>query len=417
MDSGGRNFHAVWPSLFATSMGLMAFLPVLVLYVQERFGIDDPVELAFWGSTIYGVAPFCAAVVGPLWGGLGDRVGKKPMAIRANLAIALSTALMPLAPTPLVLLLMRSLQGALAGYVAPAMALATAEAPRAEHGVLIARLQVAMAVGSFCGPPLGALATHFGGRESIFWVTSALSGLAALWLHLRAVETVGPRAATSFLRDFVRSSRELLGNHVFAWLLLLVWLLRLGQNMLEPFVALFVRELGTWPWLAAACSTPELALDLTVAAAFGVLALAQVGFTTRWGRLADRFGPLRCLAALGIALAVVLFASAVVATIGQFLLLRTLAAIVMAGSMALAYAAASKRVDDRQRTLAFSMVQSCMQLGFAFGPVLGGQVAVAAAAGAVNYRRTFVAAALLCLVAGVGMLLLRRLSTRRGAAL
>jgi DHA1 family multidrug resistance protein-like MFS transporter len=416
LDPGRRNFHAVWPSLFATSMGLMAFLPVLALYVQERFGIDDPAELAFWTSVVYGVAPLCAACFGPLWGGLGDRVGKKPMAIRANLAIAATTALMPLAPTPTVLLVMRAVQGVLAGYVAPAMALAAAGAPRDQHGVLIARLQVAMAAGSFLGPFVGAVATHLGGRASLFWLTSVLSAAGALWLHWRAREAATAREASPFLREFMRASAELLANRVFAWLLLLVLLLRLGQNMLEPFVALFVRELGPPAWLAASCATPDLAIDLSVGAAFAVLAVAQLLFTTSWGRLADRFGPLRCLAVLGLLLSLLLVATAAVATVDQFLLLRSLAACVMAGSMALAYAAASKRVADQRRTLAFSMVQSCMQLGFALGPMLGAACAVGGG-GPANYRRPFVVAGALCCVAGIGMLLLRRLSTRRGAAL
>ena len=418
MDPGRRNFHAVWPSLFATSMGLMAFLPVLALYVQERFEIDDGAELAFWAGIIYGVAPFSAAVAGPVWGGLGDRVGKKPMAIRANVAIAATTALMPWAPTPAALLAMRAVQGVLAGYVAPAMALVSHDVPRAEHGLMIARLQVAMAAGSFLGPFLGALATHFWGRPSLFWITSVLSALAALRLHLCAHEV--PPVATlvrpSFLRELMRSSLALLTNRVFTWLLVLVLLLRLGQNMLEPFIALFVRELGPQPLLSWWC-TKELALDLTVGSAFGVLAVAQWVFTPHWGRLADRFGPLRCLAVLGVALAGLLAATAFVVTIDQFLLLRAGAACMMAGSMTLAYAAVSKRVADERRTLAFSMVQSCMQLGFALGPMLGAAIAVASPGEHTDLRRPWLAASSLCLLAGLGMLVLRRGSTRRGGTL
>ena len=416
LDDGRRNFHAVWPSLFATSMGLMAFLPVLALYVQERFGIHDGPELAFWSGAIYAMAPLCAAVAGPFWGGLGDRVGKKPMAIRANLAIAATTALMPFAPTPAVLLVMRAVQGVFAGYVAPAMALASQHAPRSEHGLLIARLQVAMAAGSFLGPFVGSVATLFWGRSSLFWLTSALSALAALRLHLCATEVPPPPGASTFLRTFARSSIELLGNRVFAWLLLLVLVLRFGQNMLEPFVSLFVRELGPQQWLASWSSTPAFALDLTVGASFGVLAVTQVAFTTSWGRLADRFGPLRCLAVIGLTLGALLFATAHVATIDGFLLLRTGAAAVMAGSMTLAYAAASKRVADEHRTLAFSMIQSCMQLGFSGGPMLGAWIAVVDDV-RVDFRRPFVAAAALCFAAGIGMLLLRRLTVRRGGTL
>ncbi|MBL8748407.1 MAG: MFS transporter [Planctomycetes bacterium] len=409
MDSGRRNFHAVWPSLFATSTGLNAFLPVLAFYVQERFGIVDGAELAFWTSIVYGAAPLAAALAGPLWGGLGDRVGKKPMAIRANLAIAATTALMPFAPTPVVLLVMRAVQGVLAGYVAPAMALVSQGTPRSEHGLVIARLQVAMAAGQATGPLLGAAVTHWFGRDAVFWLTSVLSAGAALRLHLSANEERPQRlvGAPPFLREFLHSSRQLLGNRVFAWLLVLVLVLRLGQNMAEPFLALFVRELGPEALLESLAPTRQLALDLTVGSVFAVLAVAQIGLTPWWGRLADRHGPLRCLAVLGVALAIVQAASAAVGTIDQFLVARALAATLMAGSMALAYAAASKRVVDERRTLAFSMIQSCMQFAFAGGPMLGAMIAVTAG-GATEYRRLFVAAAILCMTAGLGMFVLRR---------
>ncbi|MBL8724102.1 MAG: MFS transporter [Planctomycetes bacterium] len=410
MEPWRRTFHAVWPSLFATSMGLMAFLPTLALYVGERYGIDDPQQVALWGSIVYGAAPLAAALCGPLWGTLGDRVGKKPMAIRANLAIAATTAVMPFLPTPWLLLVMRIVQGALAGYVAPAMALVSQQAPRELHGLVIARMQVAMAAGSFLGPLLGAAVADLWGRAALFWVTSVLTAWAAFRLHRSADEEppVRPSDGASFAGAFGAGMRALLSRRIFAGLLLLVLLLRLGQNMLEPLLALFVRELGAPRWLAPLQLRPELALELTIGGAFAVLAVAQWVFTPWWGRLADRFGPLRCLAWLGLSLGAVLTATAWTAGIDQFLVLRALAACLMAGSMTLAYAAASKRVDDALRTLAFSLVQSCMQLGFGLGPQLGSLVAALGRPGVVEFRHAFVAAGMLCVLAGLGMLWLRR---------
>jgi MFS family permease len=89
------------------------------------------------------------------------------------------------------------------------------------------------------------------------------------------------------------------------------------------------------------------------------------------------------------------------------LLLRAAIACLMAGSMTLAYAAASKRVDDRHRTLAFAMVQSCIQFGLALGPLLGAAVA-AEAGGGVAFGRALLVAAALCAAAGLGMVALRR---------
>lgn len=391
-------------------MGLMAFLPMLPLYVQERFGIDDAAALLFWSGIIYGAAPLSAALAGPLWGAMGDRIGKKPMAIRANLAIAVTTALMPLAPSPEWLLAMRALQGLLAGYVAPAMALVSQAAPRERHGQVIANLQVAMATGSFLGPYLGAEVAHLFGRSALFWIASALSAVSAVLLHrfAREDDVPAPDPRSGFAADFGRACGRLFQNGVFARLLLLVLLLRLGQNMLEPVLALFVRELGPLPFLVAHSATPVLALDRTIAIAFAMLAVAQWICTRWWGRQADRFGPLRCLALLSLGLGVLQLAMAMVATIGEFLLLRAAIAGLMAGSLTLAYAAASKRVEDRDRTLAFALVQSCIQFGLALGPQLGTLVASPSAGQGPDFATAWCTAAALCGAAGLGMLWLRR---------
>ena len=415
MHAGRRNFRAVWLALFTTSLGLMAFLPVLALYVEEEFGIRDPQEVAFWASVIYGVGPFSAACMGPIWGAMGDRYGKKRMAVRANLAIAVTTALMPLAPSPGWLVAMRVLQGMFAGYVAPAMALVTGHLPKYVHGRVIAKLQVAMALGSFVGPYVGAELTSWFGRSALFWVASAMSALAGVRVLLSAVDSPPPKAsrAGTFFGAFRGGVSALLGNRAFATLLVLLLVLRLGQNMLEPMLSLFVRELGPQPWIAAWSRSESLALDRTIAVAFGVLAVGQWFFTPMWGRMADRRGPLRSLTLLAFGLCAVQCGMAMVGTIDQFLLLRVLLACLMAGSLTLAYASVSKRVSDEHRTLSFSLVQSCIQLGLAFGPLLG--TTVAATPGGTDFRRAFLAAAVLCGVAGAGMLWLRR-AERRCAA-
>lgn len=416
MEPWRKNYLAVWTSLFATSMGLMSFLPVLTIYVGESFGVTDPVELTFWGSVVYGVAPLSAAVVGPVWGALGDRVGKKVMAVRANLAISLTTAFMPLAPTIGVLIALRMVQGALAGYVAPAMALVAQDAPPGRQGRTIGSLQAAMALGSGLGPLVGSEITLWYGRHAVLWCTSAMSMLAALVLMQYARETQPPtrREGVSFAAEFATSSRALLGSRTFAWLLGLILLLRLGQNMLEPFVAVFVRELGAPARAVAWFGSESVALERTIGAAFTVLAIAQVLFTPVWGRASDRFGPLRCLSWLALFLGLTQAITASVEGISGFLSLRSLSACFMAGSMTLAYAAASKRVDPARRTFAFSLVQSCMQFGFALGPWFGSQLArIGATSEHANLRLPFLAAGILCVVAGIGMWALRRVSVGR----
>lgn len=413
MHPGRRNFRSVWLSLFFTAMGLMAFLPVLALYVESEFGIEDPQDVALWASLIYGAGPFAAACAGPVWGAIGDRYGKKRMAVRANLAIAVTTAVMPFAPSPAWLLVARVGQGMFAGYVAPAMALGTGQLPRYVHGRVLASLQVAMATGTFAGPYLGAEITAMFGRSSLFWAASVLSLVSAVVLHFRATESVPSKAARthSFFVGFFRGVASLLGSKVFVALLVLLVVLRFGQNMLEPMIALFARDLGAQSWLVAISRTEELALDRTIALAFAVLAIGQWFCTPWWGRMADRHGPLKCLIGVSFGLCFLQALVPLTTSIDQFLLLRIAIACVMAGSMTLAFASVSKRVADEHRTLAFSLVQSCIQFGLALGPLLGALM-VRTDAGP-DFRFGFVVAAVLCGVAGTGMLLLRGFEQRR----
>ena len=205
-------------------MGLMAFLPVLALYIEEEFEISDPQQVAMWAALIFAAGPFTAACMGPIWGELGDRYGKKRMAVRANIAIAVTTACMPLAPSLMWLLAIRVCQGMFAGYVAPVMALGTGQLPRYVHGRVIARLQTAMALGTLLGPYLGAEITGLFGRSALFWVASVFSLVSGIWLHVRVVD-VPPLAAArrhSFFGGFWRACKSMLGNRVLATLLLLV---------------------------------------------------------------------------------------------------------------------------------------------------------------------------------------------------
>ncbi|MEQ1634546.1 MAG: MFS transporter, partial [Planctomycetota bacterium] len=270
--------------------------------------------------------------------------------------------------------------------------------------------------GSGIGPLVGSEITLLYGRHAVLWCTSVLTGLAGLVL-LRYARETQPRTRTagvSFAVEFTRSCRALLGNRVFAALLLLILLLRLGQNMLEPFVALFVHELGPPMWMVEICSSESVALERTIGLAFSVLAVAQVVFTPWWGRASDRLGPLRCLSWLALVLGVTQIATASVEGIGGFLSLRSLSACFMAGSMTLAYAAVSRRVQQERRTFAFSLVQSCMQFGFALGPWMGSHLAsIGATREHANLRLPFVVAGVLCVTAGLGMLVLRRVSAGR----
>lgn len=402
--------------MFTMSMGLMAVIPTLPLYIEERFQLVDPDAVRTWTGIIYGAGPFTAAVFGPLWGALGDRVGRRPMVLRAAVAISLVMALMPLAPTPGWLAALRVLQGVFAGYVAPALALVTDDVPRERQGRVISYMQVALALGLFLGPPLGAEIAALLDRGSVFYVTSILSAAATVPVFLFARESPRERRPRKPLfADLITSSRQLLRNHLFAGLLVVLFLVRCGQHMAEPYIALVIRDLGPLAWVLEGAGDLDHAVDRTIAMAFIILAVAQIAVTPLWGRAADRIGPLLCLSVVALCLAVILYVMSLATTVQSFMGLRCVAALFMAGTMTLAYAAVSKRVVASHRSLAFAMVQSCIQFGLSLGPAAGGLIAGAAVGGGggPNLRVLFTVASVCLLVAGIAMLALRRIPAGR----
>jgi DHA1 family multidrug resistance protein-like MFS transporter len=354
----------------------MAFLPMLPIYVRERFGIAEEHEAARWAGLIYGIAPLTAALLGPLWGSIGDRHGRKAMALRAILGITVVAALMPFATTPLALLLLRALQGALAGYVAPAMSLVSASAPADRQGRVIARLQIALALGLLAGPALGSeIAVQFG-RPAVFWATSLLSAFALVPLVLFAREDRSAlRAAGSGRIGMGRDLRELFATRSVLALLVILFLMRFGLQMADAFVALFVDALGPLDWVAAQATSRAHAVDRTTALVFVIHALAQVFLASWWGRFGDRFGPLRGLALIALGLGLATLGAGFAGSIRGFVGCRIVAAVFTAGATSLSYAALSKRIAPQGRSVAFASLQSCMQFGMFAGPLTGGLLA------------------------------------------
>ncbi len=140
---------------------------------------------------------------------------------------------------------------------------------------------------------------------------------------------------------------------------------------------------------------------------FAIYAVGQLLLTAVWGRLGDRFGPLRCLAVIAVGLGLAQALAGLWTTIEGFLFARVLAAVFAAGAMNLSYAAVSKRVSADQRSLAFSCVQSGMQYGMFAGPLAG--TAIATWVGGLG--GLFVVSGLILVAVGLGMLAARRMES------
>jgi DHA1 family multidrug resistance protein-like MFS transporter len=151
---GRLSFLVLLVSQLAATMGFTFVLPFMPIYVQA-LGVDDAGSAAAWAGVINSSTAVTMALAAPLWGRLGDRVGLKPMLLRATFAGSLLIGLMGLVANPWQLLALKTLQGCLTGTVAAATVLVSATAPPQRAGERLGTLQMVIFVAAAAGPFIG----------------------------------------------------------------------------------------------------------------------------------------------------------------------------------------------------------------------------------------------------------------------
>ena len=193
MESWERNVWALALVVFIAFVGFQFFSPFLPLYVIE-LGVTEPTRVALWSGVLTAVTPAVSGLLGPLWGRFADRVGRKMMMIRSLAGFVIIVAAMGLVTSVTQLLILRVLQGVIAGFSVFAMALASVSCPKDKVPVAIGRVQGAQLLSVAIGPAAGGyVASHFGLRYA-FFVTAGMCAIALVGLILLFDEG-RPRAA------------------------------------------------------------------------------------------------------------------------------------------------------------------------------------------------------------------------------
>lgn len=387
-EPGGwqRNVWALSLIVFTAFVGFQFFSPFLPLYVKE-LGVSDPAEIAVWSGVLMAITPGLAGLLGPLWGRLADRVGRKLMMVRSLVGFIVTIAAMGLVTSVTQLFVARLVQGIFAGFSVMAMALASVSCPRDKVPVAIGRVQSAQLLSAAVGPAAGGyVASHFGIRYA-FFVTAglcavALLGLVVLFKEERPGEAARRPAPLPF-RDVIRLPH-------FALVLGLLLIAQFIDRGLALLIPLKVAHLPDVERIAAVSG-----IIISVSAVCGTISASLAG------RLAQSLplGRLLLIGCLtgGVPCALMAWTSSWV----WLLILRCLVGFSLGGALTLAYSLGGHLTPSDNRGAAFGWLALGVQFASAASPLATGGLAALSLSGAflVDGALAWVAAALLLLAA------------------
>ena len=358
----------VWASQFLSIMGFSFALPFAPYFLQEELGVVRHGELQMWVALFSSSTAVTMGIAAPLWGLLADRFGKRVMLIRANLAGAVVMSLMGAVQTPLMLIVLRLLQGALTGTMTAAQAFLAGEMPHERRGLAMGGLSAAVYSGGLSGAFLGGLVAHGLGYRAAFYVSGSLLLAAGLLVLCCTRETKIPALRPPVAEDEATSARvHWRGLSItFYGVLAMIGAIALVRQFDMAFLPLLVQEIhgtleGVSLWSGALNACGSVA---------GLLA----GLATGW--LSDRLNPLRMVIVAALVAAVF---SGWQMAIHSFAVLFPVrfGAVFFAGALEPALNAwLAKRVPESRQGVAFGLASTTRSIGWAAGPIAAGAVSL-----------------------------------------
>ena len=337
--------------------------PFIPLYVRE-LGVTDIADAAFWSGIVVGTGPLMGAVMGPVWGIVADRYGRKAMVLRALIMIGIMQVAIAFATDVPTLLGLRVIMGMFAGFTPMVMALAIAVSPREKMAQAIGMVQAATFLPLAIGPTIGGVISDTLGIRWNFILTGVLLLIPAALLYFMVKDPgfgdgTKKKKASDAPRGSVLATLALPG---FAAGIGIVFLSRFTDRALPPILPLYLIELHT--------PAAQLATITGFVVACGAVAAACSSMLYgRWSR-PENTRRLLLLALAGGAVFSVLLA--MVSSWGEVVVVRIVLGLLAGGTMSLAYTMGARMAPPSQSGLMLSMLSSGGQLGGALSPMLAG---------------------------------------------
>ncbi|MDI9260036.1 MFS transporter [Alicyclobacillus sendaiensis] len=362
METWQRNLVVLWIGTLLTSASYSMVIPFLPLFLL-KIGVHQHTDI--WSGALYSAAFVAGAIAAPYWGSLGDRYGQKPMIVRAGFVLFVIYGLTAFVQHPWELLVLRTLQGLLSGYIPGSVALVGSNTPEDKVGYALSTISAASSAGGIVGPLVGGTIARLFGNRVAFGSASVLVLISTL-LALFFVREMNKKRATS-RPSVVRAIGGALHNKPLVTALSLNMVVSFSIMTIEPVLTLYIAELDP----SASAKNASFLAGLV----FSLAGIASVVFAPLWGKYADRIGFARVLT-IGLAGgAVWTFMQIPFHSVIAFAAVR----FVYGAFFCAVYPAINglivRSTDASFRGRAFGLNQTANQIGNTVGPLVGGAIA------------------------------------------
>ncbi len=367
-----------------TIIGVLSFIP---LYLVE-LGLTDQGEAAMWAGLVSGVTPCMVALSAPFWSRKANELGPRKVMMFIFITLMLAVGACSFAQTPTQLLVLRTLQGLVGGFVPIGLGIIVLVTPEDKVPWAMGLYQASMVMGLVFGPLMGGITADLLGYRAPFLLFSALSGLCLLGVykcmpnlqHTHKVDA--SESQWSLIKSFMSIPTVRL-------LVFILFLCNFGITGIGPILPLYIKH-----YMSVNDDFVATIVGIIIFGAGVFSALASISI----GKL-SRFMPMPrilCVSTCGVGGFFIL--QYLMPDVWGLGVSRALAGFFMGFITPIANTLISKAVPIERRSIVFGAVSSVVMMGNVLGPVISGMIART-----ISYGAVFWSTAAIFFIAALGV--------------
>ncbi len=355
----------MWVANFFAAGSMTMVIPFISLYI-DSLGNFSEAYVQKWSGLVFAITFVTAFIFSPIWGRLGDKIGRKKILVISATGMALSVLLMGYATSVFQLFMLRFFMGVFTGFVPMSQAFISVQTPSKIAGKVLGTLQTGSITGTLMGPLFGGVLADTIGYGASFKLTSITLFMSAIVVAIGIkelqVKVTNAEEKTSYTPKEV--IMHIVKSPMFLTVMLISMVVQIAHFSIQPILSLYVVELN---------GPANIAFMSGIA--FSVAGLGNLLFARRLGSLGDRIGYVKILIFLLFMAGIFYFPGAFVTNIWQLIILRFLVGTAIGGIIPLrvAYIREAAPLSMQGEVLGYNT--SLRFLGNVAGPALGGLIA------------------------------------------